>query len=146
MNRAVLEGRKSVNSALRVGAVVLDSSVKMIAGGFNYTISGGYNFLEKHTDIVHPFSEVGYPFDIHAEQAALFGVAKKRIGGGSVFSTVFPCVECTKFIVHSGIKNVYYFRDENDDGLFTEWTASFVNSRALMVANNINFERVVPTV
>ena len=47
---------------------------------------------------------------LHAEQAAIVDAARTgtAIGGGRMYTTTFPCHECTKFIVGSGIVEVQY--------------------------------------
>lgn len=47
---------------------------------------------------------------LHAEQAAIVDAARTgtAIGGGRLYTTTFPCHECTKFIVGAGIVEVQY--------------------------------------
>lgn len=47
---------------------------------------------------------------VHAEMAALSGAARLglQVGGGSLFCTTFPCHNCSKHIVTSGISSVRY--------------------------------------
>jgi deoxycytidylate deaminase len=44
---------------------------------------------------------------IHAEVWALMA-AGERARGGSIYSTTFPCLQCTEKIIHAGIKTVCY--------------------------------------
>lgn len=47
---------------------------------------------------------------VHAEMAVISSLARKGVAvqGGSLYCTTFPCHNCAKHIVASGIKNVYY--------------------------------------
>jgi deoxycytidylate deaminase len=47
---------------------------------------------------------------LHAEQAAIVDAARTgvSIGGGRLYTTTFPCHECTKFIIGAGIVEVQY--------------------------------------
>jgi dCMP deaminase len=53
---------------------------------------------------------------LHAEQnaiiqAAVFGAA---IEGGTVYTTLYPCILCTKMIINSGIKRIVLKEEYND--------------------------------
>lgn len=47
---------------------------------------------------------------LHAEQAAIVDAARSGVAiqGGRLFTTTFPCHECTKFIIGAGIVEVQY--------------------------------------
>lgn len=47
---------------------------------------------------------------VHAEQNALVQAAKHgvAISGADIYTTVQPCVLCTKLIINAGIKRVFY--------------------------------------
>ena len=47
---------------------------------------------------------------VHAEQNALVQAAKHGVGiaGADMYTTVQPCVLCTKLLINAGIKRVYY--------------------------------------
>ena len=53
---------------------------------------------------------------LHAEQnaiiqAAVFGTA---IDGATIYTTLSPCVVCTKMIINAGIKRIVLREDYND--------------------------------
>src|SRR5699024_1121145 len=81
----------------------------IIAGGYNGSVSGS----------VHCIDEGCYVIDghcvrtVHAEanallQCAKFGVPTKN---ADIYVTHFPCLQCAKQLIQSGIKNVYYAED-----------------------------------
>lgn len=99
---------RSTCDRLKVGATIIRDN-RIIAGGYNGSISGG----------VHCIDEGCYVIDghcvrtIHAEmnailQCAKFGVATE---GATMYVTHFPCLNCCKAIIQSGIKTVYYAND-----------------------------------
>lgn len=108
MSQSYLLKSRSTCQRLAVGAVVVREK-RMIAGGYNGSVSGG----------VHCIDEGCYVVDghcvrtIHAEMNALlqcskFGVAAE---GAEIYVTHFPCLHCTKAIIQAGINAVYYSED-----------------------------------
>jgi tRNA(Arg) A34 adenosine deaminase TadA len=41
--------------------------------------------------------------------------------GCTLYTTLFPCLECAKTIIRSGIKTLYYLADPVDESGETEW-------------------------
>lgn len=105
MTQSHLLALRSTCDRLAVGATIIRDN-RIIAGGYNGSVSGG----------VHCIDEGCYVIDghcvrtIHAEmnailQCAKFGVATE---GAEIYVTHFPCLQCCKAIIQSGIKKVYY--------------------------------------
>ncbi|GEN52005.1 ComE operon protein 2 [Halobacillus faecis] len=112
MSQSYLLKSRSTCQRLAVGAVIVRDK-RMIAGGYNGSVSGG----------VHCIDEGCYVVDghcvrtIHAEMNALlqcskFGVATE---GAEIYVTHFPCLHCTKAIIQAGMKAVYYSEDYKND-------------------------------
>jgi deoxycytidylate deaminase len=62
------------------------------------------------------FLQTKYPFVVHAEANAILN-ASQNLNGCKLFVTLFPCNECTKLIIQSGIKELVYVsnKDEGKD-------------------------------
>lgn len=112
MAQSYLLKSRSTCQRLAVGAVIVRDK-RMIAGGYNGSVSGG----------VHCIDEGCYVVDghcvrtIHAEMNALlqcskFGVATEA---AEIYVTHFPCLHCTKAIIQAGLKAVYYSEDYKND-------------------------------
>lgn len=108
MAQSHLLAMRSTCTRLMVGATIVRDK-RIIAGGYNGSVSGS----------VHCVDEGCYMIDghcvrtVHAEanallQCAKFGVATE---GADIYVTHFPCLDCTKLIIQSGIKNIYYAKD-----------------------------------
>ena len=54
-----------------------------------------------------------YPYVIHAEMNALLNYKgdNKDLDGSTVYVTLFPCHECAKVIIQTGIKRVVYLEE-----------------------------------
>ena len=93
---------------LMVGATIVRDK-RIIAGGYNGSVSGG----------VHCIDEGCYVIDghcvrtVHAEANALLQCAKFGVptDGADIYVTHFPCLQCCKQLIQSGIRTVYYAED-----------------------------------
>lgn len=52
---------------------------------------------------------------MHAEQNAILNARGKSLEGCSIYVNLFPCHECARNIIQSGIKEVYYLIDKYAD-------------------------------
>ncbi|MCC0666424.1 deoxycytidylate deaminase [Clostridioides sp. ZZV15-6597] len=89
-----------------VGAIIVNSENRIVSTGYNGSISG-----DKHcSEVGHEMREGHCIRTIHAEQNALYYCAKEGIPvkDCSIYVTHFPCLNCTKAIIQSGIKHIYY--------------------------------------
>lgn len=108
MAQSHLLAMRSTCTRLMVGATIVRDK-RIIAGGYNGSVTGG----------VHCIDDGCYVIDghcvrtVHAEanallQCAKFGVATE---GADIYVTHFPCLQCTKQLIQSGIQTVYYAED-----------------------------------
>ena len=56
-----------------------------------------------------------YMYVCHAELNAILNRAHNNLKGARVYVTLFPCNECTKAIIQSGIAEVVYYGDKYHD-------------------------------
>ena len=115
MSIAILISSRSSCNRLKVGCVIVKN---------NRVISVGYNgFLPgcPHKSIVVDNHEQA---TVHAEQNAITDCAKRgaSIEGSTVYITHYPCINCFKLLVASGIKNIIYNEDYKNDKNIDEIT------------------------
>ncbi|MFC7372692.1 ComE operon protein 2 [Fictibacillus iocasae] len=99
---------RSTCTRLAVGATIVRDN-RIIAGGYNGSISGG----------VHCIDDGCYVIDnhcvrtVHAEVNAILQCAKFGVptNGATMYVTHFPCLNCCRIIIQSGIKTLYYGED-----------------------------------
>lgn len=108
MAQSHLLAMRSTCTRLMVGATIVRDR-RIIAGGYNGSISGGAHCTEVGCYVVdnHCIRT------IHAEMNALLQCAKFGVAteGAEMYVTHFPCVHCTKALIQAGIKKVYYAED-----------------------------------
>lgn len=108
MAQSHLLALRSTCTRLMVGATIVRDK-RIIAGGYNGSISGGAHCIDDGCYVVE-----GHCIrTIHAEVNALLQCAKFGVPteNAEMYVTHFPCVHCTKAIIQSGIKKVYYASD-----------------------------------
>lgn len=56
-------------------------------------------------------------YGAHAEANAIFSASKNGVSieGATLYCTTYPCSQCTKGIINSGIKEIKYIQDYNDE-------------------------------
>ncbi|QOY36209.1 ComE operon protein 2 [Anaerobacillus isosaccharinicus] len=108
MAQSHLLALRSTCTRLMVGATIVRDK-RIIAGGYNGSISGG-----EHCSDDNCYVENNHCIrTIHAEINALLQCAKFGVptAQAEIYVTHFPCLNCTKAIIQSGIKKVYYAKD-----------------------------------
>ncbi len=105
MGVSLLAAKRSKDPNTQVGACIV--------GPDNIILSTGYNgFPVGCSDDEFPWeregSETKYPFVVHAELNAILNANGKSLKGARVYVDLFPCNECAKAIIQSGIREVIY--------------------------------------
>lgn len=108
---ALLSGQRSKDPSTRVGACVADSGNKIVGVGYN-------GFPWGCSDDELPWSREGdyldtkYPYVCHAELNAVLNATSHNLSGCRIYVALFPCNECTKVIIQSGIREIIYLSDK----------------------------------
>ena len=113
---AVLSAMRSKDPSTQVGACIVDKNNRILSIGYNGTPN---NF----DDDIFPWEREGNPLEtkylyvVHAERNAILNYrgSRKDLENAKVYVDLFPCNECAKEIVQSGIKEVVYLRDKYKD-------------------------------
>lgn len=113
MGIAMLAAKRSKDPNTQVGACIVSPE--------NIIISTGYNGLPNGcSDDEFPWEREGsafntkYAYVCHAELNAILN-ASGDLRGCRVYVALFPCNECAKAIIQSGIKEVVYISDKYRD-------------------------------
>ena len=112
MGIAMLAARRSKDPSTQVGACIVSPD--------NIIISTGYNGMPKGcSDDEFPWDRSGedtkYPYVVHAELNAILNANGRDLRGSRIYVALFPCNECAKAIIQSGVKEVYYLSDKYAD-------------------------------
>ena len=112
MGVALLAARRSKDPNTQVGACIVSDD--------NIILSTGYNGLPAGwSDDEYPWAREGtetkYPYVVHAELNAILNSGGRSLRGARLYVALFPCNECAKAIIQSGIREVIYLSDKYAD-------------------------------
>lgn len=116
MAKAVLIAERSKDPNTQVGAAIADDKNKPVGEGYNGLPRGVDNNLISW-DREGEFLDTKYPFICHAERNAITNSVADddRMGKSRIYTSLFPCHECAKDIIQSGINEVVYLSDKYHD-------------------------------
>ena len=108
ISQALITSFRSPSKKLQVGAVIVKGN-RVISTGYN-----GYFPGVPHISVHVENHEVN---TVHAEQNAIADAAKRgvSIDQSTLYVTHYPCINCAKMIIASGIKTVVYLNDYKCD-------------------------------
>ena len=140
MGIAMLAARRSKDPNTQVGACIVSQD--------NIIISTGYNGMPKGcSDDEFPWDRKGeneaatkYPYVVHAELNAILNVSGRDLRGSRIYVALFPCNECAKAIIQSGIKEVIYLSDKYHDTMLN------LVSKRMLSAAGVKFTQLKTTV
>ena len=101
MGVAMLAARRSKDPSTQVGCCIVSPD--------NIIISTGYNGMPKGC------SDDEFPYVVHAELNAILNANGRDLRGSRLYVALFPCNECAKAIIQSGVKEVLYLSDKYAD-------------------------------
>ena len=138
MGVAKLAGLRSKDPNSQVGSCIVSPDNKILSIGYN-------GFPKGCSDDEFPWAREGDPLDTkylyvtHSELNAILNYRGHGLEGSKLYVSLFPCNECCKAIIQSGIKEVIYADDKYAD------TAAVIASKRMMRAAGVNYVRYIET-
>ncbi len=114
MGVAKLSGMRSKDPNSQVGACIVSQDNKILSMGYN-------GFPKGCSDDEFPWAREGdaedtkYLYVTHSELNAILNYQGGSLAGAKLYVSLFPCNECAKAIIQSGIKTVVYECDKYAD-------------------------------
>lgn len=111
MGVAKLSGMRSKDPNTQVGACIVSVDNKILSMGYN-------GFPIGCSDDEFPWEKTGeeentkYPYVTHSELNAILNYRGGSLAGARLYVSLFPCNECAKAIIQSGIREVVYESDK----------------------------------
>ncbi len=138
MSVAKLAGMSSKDPNTQVGACIVSSDNKILSMGYN-------GFPRGCSDDDFPWAREGetletkYVYTVHSELNAILNYRGGSLEGAKLYVSLFPCNECAKAIIQSGIKTIIYDSDKYHD------TEPTIASRKMLDAAGVKYVRYEPT-
>ena len=119
MAMAILSSQRSKDPNTKVGACIVDQDHKIVSNGYNGMPIGcdedelSWNRGEG--------LDSKYLYVCHAEFNAILNTRDgSQLKGCTLYVTLFPCNECTKAIIQTGIKEVVYVSNKYENTTETQ--------------------------
>ncbi len=138
MGVALLAAERSKDPSTQVGACIVDENNRILSTGYN-------GFPKGCSDEDFPWNrddslgETKYKFVVHAELNAILNASGKSLVNSRVFVSLFPCHECAKAIIQTGIKEIVYLSDKYDG------TESENASKRMLDSAGVKYTKIKPT-
>lgn len=118
------------------GSVIVDEQGVVVGLGYN-GFPRGVSDDDLPWERKGDFLDTKYAYVVHAEENAVYN-ANKQVESCKIYCTMFPCNECAKTLIQSGIKEVIYDNDKyHDDEI---WVAS----RKLLDMAGVKYRQYTP--
>ncbi len=111
MGIALLSSMRSKDPSTQVGACIVNSEKRILSMGYN-GMPRCCSDDEFPWDKNESALDSKYLYVCHAELNAILNCANGNVRGCTVYTTLFPCNECAKAIIQSGIAEVVYMSDK----------------------------------
>lgn len=126
MGVSLLAAKRSKDPNTQVGACIVDSNHVILSTGYN-------GFPLGCSDDELPWARTGedtkYPYVVHAELNAILNSGGKSLRDATIYVGLFPCNECAKAIIQSGIREVVYLDDK-----YANEKSTLASKRLLLMA------------
>ncbi len=113
MGVAMLTGFRSKDPNTPVGACIVSADHKILSMGYN-GFPVGCSDDEFPWEREGEFGDTKYAYVTHSELNAILNYRgdNRDLEGATLYVSLFPCNECAKAIIQSGIRRVVYLSDK----------------------------------
>ena len=112
MSIAFLSAMRSKDPNTQVGACIVNPDKRIVGIGYNGFPRGCSDDQLPWAREAEDQMDTKYPFVCHAEMNAILNKNSAEVKGCTIYVALFPCNECSKLIIQSGISEVVYLSDK----------------------------------
>ena len=138
MGIAFLSGMRSKDPHTQVGACIVSQDNKILSMGYN-------GFPNGVSDDDFPWNRDGDPLEnkyfytTHSELNAILNYRGGTLEGSKLYVSLFPCNECAKAIIQSGIREIIYDSDKYASA------PSTIASKRMLDAAGVTYRKYIPS-
>ncbi|MDR0477066.1 MAG: dCMP deaminase family protein [Desulfobulbaceae bacterium] len=111
---ALLSAQRSKDPHTQVGACIVNDQNRIVGVGYN-GLPRGCSDDDMPWGRDGDFLQSKYPYVCHAELNAVLNAISTDLRQCRIYVTLFPCNECVKVIMQSGIGEIIYLSDKYGD-------------------------------
>lgn len=135
MGVAKLSAFRSKDPNTQVGACIVTPDNKIVGVGYNGLPWGCDDSEFPWDNREGDMYDTKYPYVVHAELNAILNSTQK-LSGCRIYVSLFPCHECVKAIIQSGIKEILYEDDKYND------TPSDRAAKRMLMAASVQYTKI----
>lgn len=114
MGIALLSAKRSKDPSTQVGACIVNQFNKIVGIGYNGFPIGCSDDVLPWRREANEINKTKYPYVVHAEANAILN-STKDLHDARMYVGLFPCNECAKLIIQSGISEIVFLSDKYKD-------------------------------
>lgn len=144
MGIALLSAMRSKDPNTSVGSCIVSRDNKILSVGYNGMPAGC-------SDDEYPWEReddsalnTKYFYVCHAELNAILNYTGTNMRGAKVYTTLFPCHECTKALIQTGISEIIYYSDKYHSSDSTVAAKRMLNSAGILYRKYEPLHKIVP--
>ena len=134
MGLAILSGERSKDPNTQVGACIVDKDNRIVSVGYNGAPTGYDDDKNMNWERSGDFLNTKYAYVCHSELNAILN-AGRSVKDCKLYVTLFPCNECAKVIIQSGIREIVYLSDKY------KGTESNIAAKKMFDACGVSYEK-----
>ena len=130
---------RSKDPSTQVGACIVNEKKRIVGIGYNGFPTGCSDDIlpwnRKHSKGIN---YTKYPYVVHAETNAILNKNSESCQNCTIYVILFPCNDCAKLIIQSGIKKVIYISDKY------KMTDKVIASKKLLDLAGVEYKQYIP--
>ena len=140
MSVAFLSSMRSKDPNTQIGACIVNQEKRIVGIGYNGFPRGcgDHELPWARTSESGNELETKYPYVCHAEVNAILNKNSADVQGCTLYVGLFPCNECAKMVIQSGIREVVFLSDKY------KTSNSMIASRKLFDMAKVKLRQHVP--
>jgi len=116
MSVAILSAQRSKDPVTQVGACIIDSANKIVGIGYNGMPHGCHDDDLPWGKSSPEYLENKHAYVCHAEMNAVMNCSLRgSLQECELYTVLFPCCDCAKIIIQSGLRKVCFMIDKPND-------------------------------
>ena len=139
MGAAMLCAERSKDPNTQVGACIVNDENRILSVGYNGFPAGCDDDVFPWDRSANDPYDTKYLYVCHAELNAILNCRGRSLAGSRIYVALFPCNECAKAIIQSGIKEVICLSDKYSDSSSTK------ASKRMFDAAGVKYTHLVPS-
>lgn len=138
MAMAFLSAKRSKDPNTQVGACIVNDENRIVGVGYNGMPTGcSDDEFPWKKSTTNPL-EVKYLYVCHAEVNAILNKNSSDVKNCTMYVALFPCNECAKVIIQSGIKLIIYMSDKHAEKIET------IAAKKMFDASGVQYRQYIP--